>query len=285
MRMRKLPYRFLVMITLIVMMSSVTSAFDLPSPRSFGMGQTAVLSRSMAAEALNIGHGLEQPGDWSFDIGYVRRFEMKDLDRVYVFGAGRWRAITVGFGAAQFGRTDLYAEQTIKGTLAVQWRRLTFGGSVSAMQIEIGNNYGGLRAATFGVSMAYRHPEFVLALVGDDLNRPSFIEGSPEREPKGDLYGEYTGARGYTLAGHIRVEHLQAPRFGIGQTIRLSDKGGLFWGLATNPLEFGGGIEIFIPSGALTYATSVHPVLGFTHAVTLSLGNRLTRPFTGVELD
>ena len=285
MRVKHTIYRFTVAITLMVMLASVASAFDLPSPRSYGMGQTAVLSRSTAAEAVNIGHGLEQAGDWSFDIGYVRRFEMKDLDRVFVIGAGRWRAVTVGFGAAQFGRTDLYAEQTLKGTISVEWSRWTLGGSVSGQQIEIGNGYGGLRAASFGFTMAYRHPEFVLALTGDDLNRPSYIEGSPEREPSGDLYAEYIGARGYTLTGHIRVEHLQTPRFGLGQTIRLSDKAGLFWGLSTNPLEFGGGLEILIPSGALSYATSVHPVLGFTHAVTLSLGNHLTRAITRAGLD
>ena len=254
------------------------SAYDMMTSRGAGMGRTLVFSRPAASALVNLPAAGLAPGGWHIEGGYNRRFELADLDQLYLAAAYRVRSFTLALGASQFGRTDLYAEQLIKGSVGVSRGRVTAGASLSALQVQIGDGYGGLRAATLGASVALRWPRFHLGLSGDNLTRPRLFEYSLPSEPQFALYGEFEGGGSYSITGRVTWERLQSPQFAFGQLIRLSPRGDFFWGVAFNPLEYGGGIEVNVLSGSIGYAASVHPVLGVTHTVSFSYGSKSARP-------
>lgn len=285
-RVRRSPLRLGWLTVLLVVLATSTAAFDVRTLRQGGIGHTAVLSRPAASEVLAVGHGFSTPGVWTFDAGYARRFELKELD-TYVLAAGvRWRWLSLSAGASQFGRSELYAEQILKGNVAAHWRGWSLGAGLSAMQIQTGGSYVDLRAATVSFALSYRHHAFVLAVNGDNLTRPELAAGSLHEEPTCSLFGEYKGPTAYSLMGSARWCRYQPPRFGLGQMIRLSDNGAFYWGVASGPLEFGGGIELFLPAKmVLSYMTTVHPVLGFTHTVSWSIGSATGWKVKGHSLD
>lgn len=272
-------FRSLVIVAAAVVMAGPSAGFDLVKSRALGMGRTVLLSRPTATDLVNLPNpGLDSAG-LLIETGYNRRFELADLDHLFVVGAQRYHNLTVAFGAAQFGRTDLFAEQLLKGLVTYHRRTWSLAGSLSAMQVQIGKGYGSLRAATVGVGASWSRPQFILSLVADNLTRPALVPGGLPFNRTYTLYSEFQGRGAYSITGRIRVENHQRPQFGLGQVIRLSHKSSFFWGLGTAPLEYGGGIEVAIPIGSVAYATSVHPVLGFSHTVSLTYRpSRKTRP-------
>jgi hypothetical protein len=261
------------------------SAFDMRDARAGGLGRTVLLSRPMAVNLINgPSDGLEI-GTWEGEAGYNRRFEMADLDYLFIAGACRRRSVTIALGASQFGKADLYAEQMLKGSIAYHYRRVTFGGSLSAMQLQIGNGYGGLRAATVGLGAALTSHRFRVSLAADNLTKPRFVDNGTPAKPTFTLLTEYHGHQAFSLTGRVRWEDLQKPQFGLGQMIRLSGESVFFWGIGTAPLEYGGGIELNIPFGSLTYAATIHPVLGLSHTVTLSYKSWYRKSKGGGEFD
>ena len=56
---------------------------------------------------------------------------------------------------------------------------------------------------------------------------------------------------------------------GLGQKIRLSRQASFFWGVATKPLTYGGGVRFLFKNLAISYATTIHPDLGLTHTISL----------------
>ncbi len=257
----------------LLMLTANVVGFDLMNGHAIGMGRTSVVSRASAATLVNLPCGGLEPGGWRLEGGYNRRFELADLDQVFLAGAVRWRNLTVAMGASQFGKTDLYAEQLLKGSLACRYDSLTAGVMLSAMQVQIGNNYGTLRAATVGLGASWRTRLGQIVLTADNLTGPALTENSRKIQPVYSLHAEMARYDSYSITGRIRVEKLQKPQFSLGQLIRLSGRSSFFWGVGTEPLEYGGGIEISVRSGTISYATSVHPVLGFSHTVSFTYGS------------
>lgn len=267
--------RFVCMLALIVTLVAPGSyAFDLMTPRGIGMGRTVPMSMSSATGQLNLpARGLER-GGWIIEGGYNRRFELSDLDQLFLAAAWRWEQMTFALGVSQFGKSDFYAEQTLKGSLSFQYDSLSVSLSASGLQVQLGNNYGRLRAASIGAGLSYRWRRLLVAVTADNLTHPKLTDYSERFESAYNLYTEVMGKGGaYSITGRLTMENLQKPQFGLGQIIRLSRHGSFFWGIASAPLEFGGGLEVNIPSGSLTYATSVHPVLGFSHTVSFTYGS------------
>jgi hypothetical protein len=208
---------------------------------------------------------------------------LSDLDQVYLAGTKRWRRWTISLGASQFGKTDFYAEQLLKGSISFQYDSLGIGASLSALQVQIGDNYGTLRAVTAGFGLSYRWRRILAAVTVDNLTQPKLTDYSEGIPSVYSLYTELLGKGGaYSVTGRITLEDEQKPQFGLGQIIRLSPRGSFFWGISSAPLEFGGGLEVYIPSGSLTYATSVHPVLGFSHTVSFIYGSS-RKPAKGTD--
>lgn len=245
-------------------------AFESIQSRSPGMGRTVLLSRPTASDLLNIPDSRLDSTRILFETGYNRRFELADLDHLFLAGTYRRDKVTFAFGASQFGKTDLYAEQFLKGSVTYKRNSLSLAASLSAMQVQIGNDYGGLQAATFGLGASWTGSKFLVSMVADNLTQPNLYDNGVPITRNLTVLSEYQGPGPYSITGRLRVERGQKPQFGIGQMIRLSKRSYFFWGVATAPLEYGGGLEIDIPIGSISYATSVHPVLGFSHTVSLS---------------
>jgi len=266
-----------------VCLGMAAHGYDLMTGKGIGMGHTLVLTAPSATTQVNLPTAAFAPSGWHIEGGYNRRFELSDLDQLFLAGAARVRSFTFALGVSQFGKTDLYAEQTIKASVTFHYRHVSFGPTFSGMQLQIGDGYGDLRAATVGggISVAWRR--VALGLSADNLTRPSLADESLPTEPVYALYSELQGHGAYTVNGSIAWEKRQDPRYGIGQTIRLTERGTFFWGVAFNPLEYGGGIEIGLGNGKIAYATSVHPVLGFSHTVSFSYGSPVKRQPNGQE--
>jgi len=235
----------LVIVTLVLILTaSGADAFDLITPRAQGMGRTAPLSYPSAAWQVNLPARGLAVGDWRMEGGYNRRFDLADLDHF----------------------------------LAFSYDSLSIGASISALQVQLGNDYGRLRDVTAGIGLSYRYRRLLVAVTVDNLTRPTLTKNSEKYNPVYSLYTELAGQGAYSLTGRVTLEELQAPQFALGQIIRLSRRGSFFWGISTAPLEFGGGLEVYIPSGSLSYATSVHPVLGFSHTVSFTYGSSRPAP-------
>jgi len=155
----------------------------------------------------------------------------------------------------------------------------------SAMQIQIGNDYGTLRAATLGAGATLSVRTFKINVVADNLTKPMLLDNGVLIEPTYTLITEYFGRQAFSFTGRVRAEAGQNPQFGLGQWIWLSGRSAFFWGIGGEPTEYGGGLEIALPFGAATYAVAIHPVMGMTHTVTLSCHSKRVRPTRGGEFD
>jgi hypothetical protein len=67
-------------------------------------------------------------------------------------------------------------------------------------------------------------------------------------------------------------EQAQKPRFSLGQRILLAGTSALLIGISTSPLQYGGGLELGIKQGGISYDAAYHPVLGLTQTITVSYG-------------
>jgi hypothetical protein len=272
-------------IILILATATVANAFDLRDSRYGGLGRCALLSQPTAANLVNLA-GDGQPTDGAqIEAGYNRRFELADLDYVFLAGSCRYQQVTFALGASQFGKSDLYAEQLLKGSIAVRYHAFSFGLAPSAMQIQIGNGYGTLRAATLGVGATCTGRVFKVNVSADNLTQPRLLDDGDQIQPYYTLMTEYFGHQAFSLTGRVRAEEGQKPQFGLGQWIRLSPQSAFFWGVGGEPTEYGGGLELGIPVGSLTYAVGIHPVLGMTHTITLTYHPGRARSSSEGEFD
>jgi hypothetical protein len=249
--------------------SAAVPGYDMIDSRAIGMGRTANMDEPSPTSLLRAPSDALLPGGWMIETGYHRRFELADLDDLFLVGAWRHKSFTLAFGASQFGKTHLYAEQLLKGSVLYHWREFTFAGTISAMQVQIGNGYGGLRAATFGLGLGYRRGIVLASFMADDLTRPALTENSPEKSRHYRFNTQILSNQSYSFTGMIDWESGAGAQLGLGQIIHLNKTASVFWGIASEPLEYGGGLEFEVPYGAISYATSVHPTLGFSHTITL----------------
>lgn len=263
---------------LLLILVSNSFAYDLIESRSIGMGRTVLLSDPSATDLVNIACPSRDSLANQVETGYNRRFELSELDHLFIAGVYNRKQVTVAFAASQFGKSELYAEQLLKGMLTYHHRLLSVAASLSALQVQIGNDYGTLRIATLGLSASWSNPKFLVSLAADNLTRPTLVQNAIPTTRNLTLLSEYRGPGSYSITGRLHIIYGQKPQFGLGQLIRLSGKSSFFWGIGTAPLEYGGGIAVDIPIGSLSYATSVHPVLGFSHTVALTWKPSASKP-------
>ena len=254
--------------------ASEAGAFEYITSRGAGMGGTVILSEPSASILVSVPGGGIAAGEWQIETGYNRKYELADLEHLFLAAAYRWRAITSAVGLSQFGRSDLYTERTMKWSLAVQVDSLSIGASLSRMAVDIGNNYGQLRAATLGIGGSYRTRRLFLAVEADNLTSPKLHKQAVAIRPVYSFYSELKGKGSFSITARAAFEKREKPQWALGQRIRLSDGSAFFWGISAEPTEYGGGIELRVKAGSILYATSVHPVLGFSHTISVSYGSR-----------
>lgn len=246
------------------------------SARGAGLGNSIILSQPTASALVNLPVMPVRQSAWRLESGYNRLFELSDFDQLFVAAAGRWRSFVGAIGISQFGQSDIYSEKLLKTSLALHSRMFALGVSLSGQMVEIGNGYGGLRAAALGLSAGFNSRRIFAALSVDDINSPRLHRTSLPIKPRYAAHFEFVGKQSFSLTGRLQVQPQQRPQFGIGQRIELSHRAAFFWGLQNAPLLYGGGVELDFRRLRFTYATAVHPALGLTHTLALSFGKRLS---------
>jgi hypothetical protein len=247
------------------------SGFDPTADMVDGMGNTIVLAQPSALELLSVPVGGIDNGCLKIESGYSRKFEMKELDRVYLVAVRRFGPLTTALGLSQFGRSDLYSEKTGRLSLAYNFDSLAIGASLSVMNIEFGGRYEDINGVTVGVGCGYRSRRLKTALMFENLTTPRLHENSPEVNIVSSMHLELLGPGPYSVTGRVTLEATEKPQFAIGQKIRLSKRGSFFWGVTSAPKTYGGGVEVNYKSYLITIAVSYHSTLGLSNHVALSL--------------
>ncbi len=249
-------------------------AFDFSSGRGIGLGKSVLLSESSASSLVALpGAGINS-NQWKLEIGVNRKFEIKDLDEILISGAYRKGNISFSIGLSQLGYPELYSEKTIKVGSAYYLNDFGLGMSFSGLFLDFGGGYEGLNAFTFGLSANYNKNNYYASFMADNLTSPKLEVNSPEFEPKFNLYFEYNTRKSFSVTARTTFETRQKPQFAIGQVIDISADASILWGLSSEPIIYGGGLEYDFNSMLFDYTVSYHPVLGFTHGISISYGSK-----------
>lgn len=253
-------------------------AIDFMRASGNGMGQTVSIRQSSATDLLTLPSGSLNSRDWLLETGYNRQFELADFDQFILAGATRYQQFTAAIGLQQFGSADLYREQTLKFSLGYSYDSLTVGLSWSGMQIDFGDGEDFyFRASTLGAGLSYRTGRFYAGFAADNLTSPKLYEYAVPIEPTYSLHTEVIGRHSFSVTGRITWEQYQKPQLALGQRVALAERSSFTWGISTEPLIFGGGIELYVARAAITYAASYHPTLGLSHTVTVATGRLFQR--------
>lgn len=253
---------------------SPAGAIDFPNSHDMALGGTPQLSNCAPSTLVNAPGCRIENYLLGLEIGYDRRYDLSDLDHLFVVGAVRHGRFSGALGLAQFGQSELYAERTTKASATYSVRAISFGLTATLFQVEFGRNYGRFHATTFGAGLGYTGKRLRALLVADNLTRPRLMPTAEAYSMQGSLNLEWKTSRNLsTTTRVIKVEN-SAVRYGLGQRIPLTGNSALLWGISTSPLEYGGGIDIGTRWISFTYAAKIHPVLGFSHNVSILLMRR-----------
>lgn len=253
-----------------ILLSGHIYSFDFITADGLGLGQTVILSHSSASVLLTVPSGGIDDSTVKIEMGINRKFEIKDLDQGYIAAAYRSNLFIFTLGFTQFGYRDFYAERTAKLGVAYLYDSLSVGATFSYMYVDFGRHYDRLNSGSFGLGASYHHKKVYGALMVENINSPRLDDNSEKIEPKFTAYTEVKGVGSYSITARMTVQNRESPQYGIGQKIYISSISALFWGLSSEPTTYGGGIELKYKKSLFTYATSYHPVLGFSHTFSLA---------------
>lgn len=259
-----------VIIAICLVCSAAANAYDIFGGIQTGMAGTTVLSAPDATGLLYCPAGLIDEGQLIIESGWNRKFELSDLDRVFVSAGYGYRNLTGGIGFSQMGKSDYYTEKIVKFNVAYRYGIYSAGLITSGRIVEIGTDIGGLRAASVGLCAGVHYQRYHIAVVVDDINKPKIVENLEGENIKYNVYAEIEGGATHSITGRVIFEKYEKPRVSLGQYIRLMENSSIFWGISHNPLTYGGGIKIKYKEAWLAYSVSYHPALGFTHNVSIA---------------
>ncbi len=265
----------------LLLLALTAHAFDVGSSRGYGAGGNTVLSHSNPTDLLCSPTGGLSAGEWRIETGFTRTFDLEDLDQEFVAFAGRYQSLTLATGFSQFGRRDLYSERTAKAGLVWQIDSLSFGVTGSYFNTSFGGLYSALHAYSIGTGISWRTRLLLVAVAGDNLNRPTLYTGAVAYEPVYSGQIELRSSAKLSTLGRILLQKMERPRFSLGQRFGLGRAGAVTWGLITAPIMFGGGVELGVGHAAVTYGASYHPVLGLSQTISVSVGSRAAKKGNG----
>lgn len=254
-------------------------AFVVPGAASFetftghdhGLGGAMVLSDPSPSEAAII-PTVSDSMQFGFETGYQRRFELRALDRLFFAAVTRKGGWSTALTLNQFGHADLYRELTARIGIGRDFGCWAATVSWSGMLVDFGADYERLKAGTMNLGLACTRGRVHAALAANNLTSPNLGTGPPDFKPDYTLYTELAVMGRHSLLARVTLQVDSRPRFGLGQVINLADHSALLWGVSTAPTQYGVGIRIGLGARSLTYCTRYHPILGFTHSLSLRLG-------------
>ena len=268
--MKSIPPTIALAALALILFTAVNPVFGGVDPFN-GTGGTIALVCPSARELLIMHSGAMVDGRWLLESGYQRRFNMSALDEPYAAAAWRRGIIAGALGVSQFGSGDFYSELSIRGGLFAHFNNMSAGLTVLERQVSFGGDYDDVRASSLNAGVSAAWSRLRLALAIDNLASGALSEDDPENERVYTVYAHWIGVGAWSLGGRVTLEDGNEPQFGLGQWVDISAHGTFFWGVSTSPLLYGGGILLKLGVSELSYATTWHPVLGFTQAISISL--------------
>lgn len=238
-----------------------------------GLAGNVVLSTASPSVMTRVPTGSIRPGSWGIETGYSRQFDMAELDQYFFSAAYRRGWLSVAGSVTSLGQPELYSELTGKIMLAYHRDSLSIGLNASGQVLQFGGGYENLSAVGFGGGLSYRQKAYLFALTADNLNSPKFYEAALPSKALYSIYGEYRGRDSFSLLGFLKMTEGQAARIGLGQRIRVAKNGAIVWGISTKPSLYGAGFEMDVLGGRLAYSFSIHPTLGFSHVLSVMVGD------------
>lgn len=262
----------------LILVAGSINADDFELGRKSGMAGGIVFSKPSASDLL-ICPAIYHPGGVLLsEAGYQRKYGLPDLDEVFLAGAYGYGNFIVAAGFSQLGQSNYYVEQLFKG--AVSYKRNSFVYSLTATgkRLEIGADERKFSLGTLGLGAAagMHFSNYHAGVTIDNLNRPKLDDGANPERIKSNIFCEVEGLAKFSIGGRIRFEEYETPILSIGQYFHVGAKHGIFWGIQSDPISYGGGIDVQYSGIWLTYAVSHHPVLGFTHNVSVNYRTGLT---------
>jgi len=258
-----------IIIILLVFIGSA-DAYDIFGGMQNGMGGTVMFTSPDASALLNCPAGLINDRQIVFETGWNRKYELSDLDRVFISAGYRYRYLTAAVGFSQMGKSDYYTDKILKFNLAYRAKHYAVGLLTSGKIVEIGADMEKLQAASIGLCAGVHYKQYHIGIVVDDINGPKIVENLDGENIKYNVYAEIDGGAIHSITGRLIFEKYEKPRVSLGQHIQLTGRNSLFWGLSHNPLTYGGGVKILYSGASLIYSVSYHPALGFTHDVSIT---------------
>jgi len=270
--------RTVLIIILIFALMPELYAYDFKSGLETGMGETVLLSKPSAYGLLECPGNILLDRQFVVESGWNRKYELADLDCVSLAAAGRFGSFGGAIGFWQMGTPDYYTDKVLRAAFSYYYDSFTASLITSGRIVEIGDGFGTYRAASVGLGAAYRYKNYFFGLTFDDLNGPKIVENADGENIKANLFAEIKGGTRHSVAGRIILEKYEKPIISLGQYIYVHEKNALFWGLSQNPLTYGGGFEAEYKNLSIIYGASYHPVLGFSHNISLKFlfGGKIT---------
>jgi len=259
-------------IVIILILVSNCVGFEFDSEKSIGMGGTYLLSKPSAVELLSVPTNKIKPNYFSFSSGFSRSFEIDELDKIFLAFSYRHGMISWAVGLNQLGNSDYYSERTVRLTTGLYYSSFTLSMSYSIRIYEFGTAYENLSGHSFGMGLGYAFQRIITAFTIDNINKPKLYEDGITFKPKYNFYAEMLGFGKYSITCRVSMQEEKKPQIGVGQKVDLSSFSSIFWGFSTEPTTYGGGVEIDYKGKSLQYAASIHPVLGLSQTISITVG-------------
>lgn len=216
---------------------------------------------------------------WRLSSAYERRFDISELDEVYLATLASYSKFSVGLSLANRPGTAYYKETNLNFGLSysiVNELTLLVGGKLQ-MITGSGSSVSWDRATLWHgtAGLRFDHSRFHAAVVAERLGHAR-LGLHYIYEPIGHLYTEWCYAKDYSLLGGATFEKFQTPSFALAHILPLGESVIASLGFRTAPTEYTGGVDIGLGTIHFVYGAAIHPVLGFTHSVGLEafLGRR-----------
>jgi hypothetical protein len=217
-------------------------------------------------------------GGWRLSSFYSRRFAMRELTHVSCSGSASRGGTLWSFGLDRFGDAR-YGEELAVAGVGVQLAartRVGVGARLHRLRIE---GYGSALAPGFDLAWScIPAGKTRIGAVWRNLNHPRL--GISRAEIPGGLVVGMSGQVGrravWTVEGKRAI--LGEVAVGVGFAFSLSRELTMRVGFQRETGEYSLGAALHLPFVRWDYAVSLHPSLGVTHYVSLSVGDRLEPP-------
>ncbi len=261
--------KILVLLLVYLISFSVVHAdsFQFPTARADALGGTALLSAPTPTEQLLSGTQMAPTEKLSFEFGYQRQYDLKELDLLYSAFSYKIKNYNFLLGFAQLGDPSIYTQKNIRAGLLYSNSFFTVGSFLTHESHDFNKHYQSLNQTAVGFSLQFRYKVFIINALLDNINQPLLTESSQKLDRKLTIFAELLGNAYYKTTLKFSTRKGYDNKFGIGESLKISRIGTLMFGFSTAPIEFGGGFEVRWNKSDLIYNSSYHPVLGFTHTM------------------